>query len=93
MKTILAEKNPYPFDPLALIILIPMLIVYWCPTAAIIYLSFIQDSFPKGNVIMIIWGGVATWIIMHSMLCIIRDIIWKHTLTSHKNVIRCTHEK
>ena len=76
MQMIIAKKNPYPLDPLAFIVLIPMLIVYWCPTSAYIYILF-TEGFEWGLFGVTCWGIIATIILMSAVLCIIRDIAWK----------------
>jgi len=84
MKPLIIPKEPKLVmdTPIFLIICIPFLILYWCPTSAIIYLGCIE-GFDNFSIVMTIWGLIATITIMFCIMNVIRGMVWEKQKTKN----------
>lgn len=69
------EPKMFMDTPIGLILFIPALSLYWCPTAFFIWEIFTGNP-DKTLWIPVVWGGIATIVFMTPIIRIIRGIAW-----------------
>jgi len=78
MQMFIKPHRPLPMagDLMSLIILLPLLVIYWCPTSWIIWDMCTGNYQPFGWVVLV-WGCLATWGLMYYILLVIRGCAYR----------------